>query len=106
MVALQRNSPGYGGWRKFKGCDELGSWLCVYTALSPFPTPPVKPVTPKAVGGKKGARRRAEGGEMSVGLRVKGDRKQELQILAAEPSGIQETRGRIPDFLLDLGEGA
>ena len=43
---------------------------------------------------------------MSVGLRVKGDRKQELQILAVEPSGIQETRGRIPDFLLDLGEGA
>jgi len=43
---------------------------------------------------------------MSLGLRVKADRKQELQILAAEPSGIQETRGRIPDFLLDLGEGA
>jgi len=39
---------------------------------------------------------------MSVGLRVKGDRKQELQILAAEPSGIQETRGRIPDFLWGL----
>lgn len=84
------------------------NWAAGSVFTPPCPHSPhlqLRLLHPKQLG-EKGARRRAEGGEMSLGLRVKADRKQELQILAAEPSGIQETRGRIPDFLLDLGEGA
>ena len=41
-----------------------------------------------------------------VGLKVKGDGTPEPHVLEAERHGIQETWGSVPDFLLDLGEGA